>query len=243
MAVHDGHRDRMRERIVEYGTDSLRDHEVLEFLLYSFVPRRNTNEIAHDLIKAFGSLTSVFDATVERLEKVKGMSHNSAVFLSNMGDVSRRYISHDRESTIYIGNAHGCAEYMTPILSTKTREEVHMLIANSSGMLTKHIVLDKGIVNESHCNVRAIADIALNHEAVSIVLAHNHPSGKAKPSIADIDMTKRLYVSLNGVGVKLTEHVIITSNSYYSFFEDGVLDKLKNSIVSIVGGKIHDVEY
>ena len=243
MAVHDGHRDRMRERINDFGIDSLRDHEMLEFLLFAYVPRRNTNEIAHDLIKSFGSLASVFDSSVERLEKVKGMSHNAAIYLSTMGDVSRRYLSHNRNANIYIGNASGCVEYMNPLLATKTREEVHLLIADSLGMMTKHIVLDKGIVNESHCNVRAIADIALNHEAVSVVLAHNHPSGKAEPSKADVDMTKRIYVVLNGVGVKLTEHIIITRNSYYSFFEEGVLDKLNNSVVSIVGGRIKDVDY
>ncbi len=243
MAVHDGHRERMRERITDFGIESLRDHEVLEFLLFAYVPRRNTNELAHDLLQAFGSLASVFDASVERLEKVKGMSHNAAVYFSSMGDISRRYLSQDRNASIYIGNAKGCVDYLSPILATKTREEVHLLIADSLGMMTKHIVLDKGIVNESHCNVRAIADIALNHEAVSVVLAHNHPSGKANPSLADIDMTKRVYVVLNGVGVRLTEHVIISRNSYYSFFEEGVLDKLNNSVVSIVGGRIKDVDY
>ncbi len=243
MAVHDGHRERMRERIAEFGIESLRDHEVLEYMLYSFVPRRNTNEIAHDLLNAFGSLASVFDATKERLLKVKGMTINAALNLSIMGDVSRRYISHERNVNIYIGSSEGCVDYMAPLMSTKTKEEVHLLIADSLGKLTKHIVLDRGVVNESHCNARAVADIALNHDAVSVVLVHNHPSGKSDASLSDINMTKRLYVVLNGVGVRLSEHLIISRNSYYSFSENGILDSLKNSTVNIVGGRIADVDY
>ncbi|MEG2273811.1 MAG: hypothetical protein RSC44_00605, partial [Clostridia bacterium] len=80
--VHDGHRDRMRKRIVDGGIDCLQSHEILEYILFSFVPRKDTNVIAHALISEFGSLAAVFNADAERLEKVEGVSPNAALFLS-----------------------------------------------------------------------------------------------------------------------------------------------------------------
>lgn len=82
MAVHDGHRERMRKRIEEYGIESLQDHEVLEFLLYAVVPRKDTNELAHSILNKFGSLSNVFDQPIERLQEVDGVTYNMAIFFA-----------------------------------------------------------------------------------------------------------------------------------------------------------------
>lgn len=91
MGTHDGHRQRMRERIASDGIRSLHDHEVLEYLLFPFVPRRNTNEIAHRLMEKFGTFSEVFNADAADLAAVSGMTENAALFFSVLPEVLRRY--------------------------------------------------------------------------------------------------------------------------------------------------------
>ena len=90
--VHDGHRDRMRERIRRSGLSTLQEHEMLEYILYAFVPRKDTNEIAHALIDRFGSFAGVLNADEKRLAEIAGMTENAALFLCNLPDVFRAYI-------------------------------------------------------------------------------------------------------------------------------------------------------
>ena len=136
MAVHDGHRDRMRKRIEQYGIDSLQDHEVLEYLLYAVVPRKDTNELAHTILDEFGSLGNVFDQPIERLQKVKGISYNMAIFLHSLSDVSRRYYRKSLDD-VYINNIENVLALMKPIMATLPREEIHMLMDDSAGKLIK----------------------------------------------------------------------------------------------------------
>ncbi|MDE6967325.1 MAG: DNA repair protein RadC [Clostridia bacterium] len=243
MAVHDGHRDRMRKRIEIYGIDSLQDHEVLEYLLYSFVPRKDTNELAHNILNEIGgSLSDVFDQSVERLQKIKGVSYNIALFLSSMSGVSRRYASKSIRD-VYINNVEKCVALMKPIMSTLTREEIHMLLRDSSGKLIKRVVISKGIVNESVCSIRDIADIALRNEACGVVLVHNHPSNIASPSFSDIQLTEQIYVALTVLGIDFDDHIIITHDSSFSFKNCGLFDQMKNGKVNIVDGRIKDIKY
>lgn len=242
MAIHDGHRERMRKRIEEYGVESLQDHEILEFLLYYCVPRKDTNEIAHKILDSFGSLSEVFNASVERLQKIDGISYNTAIFLSSLSGISRKYTS-NKSGEVYINTVEKCVNVMRPIMSTLTREEIHMLLRDSAGKLIKRVVLNKGIVNESVCNVREIADIALKNEASGVVLIHNHPSNVASPSFADQVMTEKIYLALTMLGIDLDDHIIIAKDEHYSFKQSGMFDKLCNGSVNFEGGRVKDIRY
>ena len=242
MAVHDGHRDRMRKRIEQYGIDSLQDHEVLEFLLYAVVPRKDTNELAHRILEEFGSISKVFDQPIERLQKVKGVSYNMAIFLHSLSDVSRRYYRKGFDE-VYINNIEDCLNLMRPIMDTLQKEEIHMLLGDNSGRLIKRVVLNKGVVNESFCNVREIADIALRNEASKVILVHNHPSNNVTPSVADKNLTEQLYLTLTMLGINFNDHIIIAKSGYFSFRQTGLLDQLSNGKFELTRGRIRDVKY
>ena len=92
--LHNGHRQRMRTRILTGGIGNLQEHEVLEYLLYSFIPRKDTNALAHTLIKEFGSLYDIFNAKPEHLQAVSGMTENAGLFLSVIGEIVRTYGLH-----------------------------------------------------------------------------------------------------------------------------------------------------
>ncbi len=242
MAVHDGHRDRMRKRIEQNGIESLQDHEVLEYLLYAVVPRKDTNELAHTILNEFGSLSRVFDQPIERLQKVKGVSYNMALFLNSLSAVSRRYYS-KKIDEVYINNLEACLNLMRPIMETLPREEIHMLLGDSAGKLIKRVVLNKGVVNESFCNVREIADIALRNEASTVILVHNHPSNNVTPSVNDQNLTEQLYLTLTMLGIYFYDHIIIAKSGYFSFKQTGLLDSLSNGRFELLRGRIRDVKY
>lgn len=242
MAVHDGHRERMRQRIETYGIQSLQDHEVLEYLLYAVVPRKDTNELAHRIIEECGSLSEVFDQSVERLQKIKGVTYNAALFLSSLSDISRRYYSKNQK-TIYIRNVAECLQLMRPIMETLTKEEIHLLLIDSAGKLIKRVVLSKGVVNESVCNVRDVVDIALKNEACRVVLVHNHPSNNATPSLQDKTLTEQVCVALSVIGIILEDHIIIAKGGYFSFKDSHWLENIVNGQISLSGGKIKDIRY
>lgn len=242
MAVHDGHRDRMRKRIEQYGIDSLQDHEVLEYLLYAVVPRKDTNELAHTILDEFGSLGNVFDQPIERLQKVKGISYNMAIFLHSLSDVSRRYYRKSLDD-VYINNIENVLSLMQPIMVTLPREEIHMLMGDSAGKLIKRVVLNRGVVNEAFCNVREIADIALRNESCKVILVYNHPSDNVTPSVADKNLTEQLYLTLTMLGIRFDDHIIIAKSGYFSFRQSGLLDSMSNGRFELLRGRIKDVRY
>ena len=241
--MHSGHRDRMRERIVENGLSSLQEHEILEYLLYSLVPRKDTNPLAHLLIKEFGSLKEVFDASVERLLKVDGVTNNIAVFLNSVSDLSRIYTSKSVGEDILLNTTGKCVEYISPFMRTLTKEEVYVILKNSQGKLIKKVLVAKGIVNESSLYIREVTDIALKNEASSVVMVHNHPSNVAEPSVADKQITEQVAIMLSLISINLDDHIIITKDSHFSFRSSGLLEKIENSRIKIHNGKIKDVIY
>lgn len=242
MALHDGHRDRMRERIEKYGIESLQDHEVLEYLLYAFVPRKDTNELAHQILSEFGCLSEVFDQSVERLQKIKGVTYNLAIFLSSMSGLSRRYAQKPTKE-ISINTVEKCVNLMRPIMATLTKEEIHLLLRDNAGKLIKRVVLNKGVVNESFCNIREIVDIVLKNNACGVVLVHNHPSNVASPSFADKALTEQIYLALTMMGIEFDDHIIITQDQSFSFRRSGLLDQLSNGKVQLDNGQIKDIRY
>lgn len=242
MALHDGHRNRMRKRIEHSGIESLQDHEILEYLLYAVVPRKDTNELAHKIIAECGSLNSVFDQSIERLQQINGITYNVAVFLSSLSGVSRRYYNNMR-STDSIETVDGCLKIMKPILDTLPHEEIHLLLGDIRGKLIKRVKVSKGVVNECVCNIRDIADIALRHNATRVVIVHNHPSNVCTPSISDMIMTEQIFLALTAIGIKLDDHIIVSKDYHFSFRQNGIITRMSNGAVTFEDGKFNRISY
>lgn len=227
-ALHDGHRQRMRDRIERNGLEGLEIHEVVEYLLFSFVPRRDTNAIAHRLINEFGSLSGIMNASVDRIESVKGMTHNAALFLSTLPDVFRKYLVEleaPRQSLAGRGSARA---FLGGKLFGVGYEIVYAAAVDAHDQLIDCSRLSTGSGDAVDLSIRKITDYALRHNASGILLAHNHPSGNVQPSHADVELTFQALVTLANVGVKLLDHFIFCGSEYYSFEEKGQLNQLNN---------------
>lgn len=184
MGLHDGHRQRKRERFLKQGADGLADHEVLELLLYYAIPRRDTNELAHRLIQHFGTLDAVFQAPPEALMQVSGIGENAAVLL-NLVPAAQRCARRSVSAERILNSVERCGAYFMDLLDGQRRELLYQVCLDGKGKVLSCKCLSQGSADMTSLSIRQVVENALLSGAAGVVLGHNHPSGVALPSAED----------------------------------------------------------
>ena len=220
-SVHQGHRARQRKKLLENGPRAFADHELLEMLLYYAIPRRDTNELAHRLLERFGSLQGVFSAPVEELSTVEGVGENAAVLLNLVPQIWLWSLQGAPERIL--NSVDKCGEYFAELLSGSRREMLWQVCLDGKGKLLSCRCITKGTVTSSPLQVRQVVENALYSGADSVLLAHNHPSGVALPSQADVVVTRQVREALAPLGIVLRDHIIVADRDYVSMAESGLL--------------------
>lgn len=227
--VNDGHRQRLRERMLKDGLESFKDHELLELLLFQSVPRKDTNKLAHALINSFGSLYNVLNAQPDELMLVKGVSQVTACNLSMLKEVWRRYSRGKKEKE---------SNDLTDV--TDIMKYAQLLVAESYAERVVVVYVDRGTkflfseeyassadTQKVHLDAKRIVASAVRLKASGVMLFHCHTEGDCNPSKSDIRFTKSLVYALSALEIVLLEHVIFAPNGdYYSFFQEGDIEKM-----------------
>lgn len=221
MSIHDGHRQRVKQRFLEEGLDSFSDIQVLELLLFYCIPRKDTNPIAHDLLARFGSLSQVLEATVEELTKVPGISENTATFLRLMTETGRYYLVDRGTRMRILPTIEDCARYLMPYFFGRRNETVFLLCLDAKCKVLCCREIGEGSINSASVSIRKIVETALGVNATAVVLAHNHPSGIAIPSDDDVQTTCRVAAALSAVEVRLVDHIVVADDDYVSLVQSG----------------------
>lgn len=224
--IHQGHRERLRQKFLEHGLDTLPDVNALELLLFYAVPQRDTNPIAHRLLDAFGSLPGVFDASLEDLQREGGLSKNAAGLLKLTVEMARRTQIVRAGMEQVLDTTRKCGEYLTPFFYGTSEEMVYVLALDAKCKVLGCTKLYTGTVNSAGLSVRSVVEYALRMKASSLVLAHNHPSGIAIPSQEDIRTTKAVAEALDTVDVLLADHIVVADGDFVSMAESGMLPRL-----------------
>jgi len=217
--LHQGHRDRLRERFVKDGFESFEDHQVLELLLFYSIQRKDTNETAHRLLDTFGSLAAVFEAEPSELMKVKGIGYNSAVLISSISGLFRRYSQSRNMKTAMIGTTFAAKAYAEGLLYGKKYECLYMICLDSKGNVINSRLMSEGTLDEVAAYPRKIVETALQCKAHSVILAHNHPGGTSYPSQADVDVTNKIADALKAIDIELRDHIIVAPDKIESLME------------------------
>lgn len=223
MSIHDGHRQRIRKQIQQYGLDSLSDIQFLEYTLFFVIPRCDTNELAHRLLERFGSLDRVIEAPAEELRKVSGIGERAAELLSLFWPMEKRHQVAKSKSLRILPTSEDCADYLLPYFIGETEEVVYLLCLDAKCKVLDCSLVHRGAVNSVAISARKILKKALDQGATAVFLAHNHPSGIALPSKEDIDATLYMKDALDAVDVLLIDHIVVADNDYVSLAADGVL--------------------
>lgn len=221
--IHVGHRKRRKERFRNHGLNGFADHEVLELLLYYAVPRIDTNEIAHDLLKRFGTLDQVVHASVEELMKVKGVGENMALFLNLIPAAYQRIVQSEKADKI-LNSVEKSGQYFMRLLQNEHREVIYMACLDRKCKVISCCRLAEGDVNVAPLSIRQAAERALASNASMVQLAHNHPSGIALPSEEDIYVTRMIKDILYPLNIQLIDHIVVADNDFVSMRESGMLE-------------------
>ena len=227
--IHSGHRQRVKERFLKAGIDSFQSHEALEFLLFFGVPYKDTNPIAHTLIEKYGSLAGVFDAPIESLKEVSGVTENAAVLIKALPDIARLYLNDKLKQGVYLGSLHPCVNFLKTLFSGLVKEEFYILLLDNQHRLIHYKKLAIGNVKEVYLDARTVQEEVFLSHATNVILAHNHPSGDPSPSKEDLSTTKYMFESLAYIKVNLLDHVIVSNKDNFSFSRAGYIDKYKDN--------------
>ena len=223
MSIHDGHRDRMRRQLKTSGMDSLSDVQVLEVLLYYAAPRGDTNPTAHALLSRFGTLDSVFSAPESELKKVNGVGDAAAQLIRLVPQVARRCLMSRSAQIEILDTTSKCGQYLLPYFHGESEEVVYLLCLDAKCKALDCILVQSGDVNSAGISVRKVVRAALDANATSVVLAHNHPSGVALPSEEDKRVTQVIRDALDAVDILLADHIIVADGDFVSLADDGIL--------------------
>ncbi|MBQ7902601.1 MAG: DNA repair protein RadC [Oscillospiraceae bacterium] len=227
MGLHDGHRKRLKARFLTDGLSGFEDHNILELLLFYSIPRSDTNEIAHLLLNEFKSLSAVFDAPVEELCKIKGISNHTATLIKLIPELLSVYHTDKTKDTKIVNSTNEAGRFFIPRFYGKKNEEVHIMLLDDKKKLIKCEKLFEGTVNSSPVTVKKIVASVVNSNATAVVIAHNHPGGIALPSRSDIITTEKIFKALKLINVELSDHIIVADDDFVSLADSGELERLK----------------
>ena len=213
---HNKHRQRVKEQFLQNGLENNPQHLTLEMLLYYAIPRRDTNEIAHELIDTFGSLSGVLDAPYEELIKIKGVKENTAILLTMMPQLFREYSKDKTETKPLLSSAEKTIEYLISKFTSYKQEVVLLLCLDNMNRLNNCCIISKGTLNQATISNRMVVETALRNNAAGVILAHNHPSGMAVPSSDDVIATQNIINVMAQIGIRVLNHVIVAGEDTYS---------------------------
>lgn len=192
-------------------------------MLFYAVPQGDVNPLAHRLINHFGSFAAVLDANPEELRKVKGVGDHTALFLSMFPQILRRYMASKSGNEELICSTADAGEYLLPYFFGTRNETAFLLCLDAKGKVLSCRFLAEGSLDRVGLNSRQVVETALEDRASSVILAHNHISGLATPSEADVALTLALRPLLRSLGIHLLDHLVIADGDFVSMAQSGLL--------------------
>ena len=211
-----GHRERLRQRFVESGPQALQDYELLELLLFRFLPRRDTKPIAKALMKRFGSFSEVLGAPPHLLEEIEGLGVAAAIDLKVVLASAQLFARDEIPDRPILDSWTSVMDYIRSQMAFETKEQFRILFLDKRNKLIADEVQQIGTVDHTPVYPREIIRRSLELSATALILVHNHPSGDPAPSSADVQMTRAISDVAKPLGITVHDHIIIGRSGHAS---------------------------
>jgi DNA repair protein RadC len=231
--IHNGRREKLRNRFVREGLVSFSESELLEFALSFAVPRVDTNPTAHRLLNKFGDLENVLNATPTMLENVAGVGDNTAVFLSFLKHLMT-YTASMRLKRTKIKSIKDAIDYLRPLMKTYAVEEFVLICLCKNGTVLLVETFTSNDMGKVRLNMRELLEMLIRVKTSGAIVAHNHLDSDPTPSDADIFLTRQLAQGCIALGIEPIDHLIFAGDNYYSFAEKGLVNAFKNEYVKML---------
>jgi DNA repair protein RadC len=214
---------RPRERLIRNGAHSLSDAELLAVFLRIGVAGKSAVDLGHDMVRHFGSLNGLFGATLADFSRINGLGPAKFAQLQAVLELARRAISEELKTGIAFSSPTAVKQYLQLTIGKHAYESFVVLFLDVKNCLIASEELFRGTLTHTSVYPREIVKAALAHNASSIILAHNHPSGSPQPSNADHTLTQTLKQALTLVDIRVLDHFVVAGHQVHSFAEHGQL--------------------
>ncbi len=218
-----GHRERLKERFRDGGPEAMPDYELLEMVLFRAIRRGDTKPLAKQLLARFGTFAEVLSAEPERLMEVKGVGESVATEIKVVHAAAMRLMRGQVINRPVLNTWNAILEYIRAAMAFNDIEQFRILFLDKKNQLIADEVQQEGTVDHTPVYTREVVKRALELAASAMVLVHNHPSGDPTPSMADIDMTKKIVDAGQRLGVHVHDHVIVGRKGHFSFRSNGLI--------------------
>jgi DNA repair protein RadC len=224
MAITDWPEDeRPREKLLQHGASALSDAELLAIFLRVGVKGKSAVDLSRDLLTTFGSLNGIFSASLAEITQIHGIGESKYVQLQAIFEMSRRALVEEMQTTDVLSSPEKVSDYLSLKIGQLSREVFMVLFLDAQNRVITQEILFEGTLTQTSVYPREVVKRSLYHNAASIILAHNHPSGVAEPSRADELITHELKKALALVDVRVLDHFIVAGNATLSFAAKGLI--------------------
>lgn len=215
--------ERPRERLGKYGAEALSAQELLALVLGRGIPKKSVMNIAQELLSKFGNIKAISEATIEELSQIRGIGFAKAAQIKACFELGKRQDLEPELIDCDIKNPQNVVRAIRASIKDKAKEHFKLIILNPRNKIIAISTISIGTLNASLVHPREVFKEAIIHNAASIVLCHNHPSGDTEPSEEDLNITKRLIEAGKILGIEVLDHIIIAKDDFCSFKERGLL--------------------
>jgi DNA repair protein RadC len=216
--------DQPREKLLARGAVALSNSELLALLINKGSREKSAVDLAQDILRmGKNNLSELGKLSVKELMKIKGIGEAKAISIVAAMELGRRrQATAYREKTVVTGSTD-VANYLQTLLKDYKHEVFSVLFLNRSNKINHFQIISEGGITGTVADPRLILKRALEEDAVSIILCHNHPSGSLTPSRADTELTHKIKEAAKYFDIKVLDHLIVSEDGYYSFADEGLL--------------------
>jgi DNA repair protein RadC len=216
--------DQPREKLLLKGAENLSNSELLAIIIHNGTKEKTAVDLAKDILKrGKDNLNELGKLNVKEMMKIKGIGEAKAITIAAALELGRRRQASTSLERAVIASSRDIAQYLQAILQDYRHEVFAVIFLNRANKIRHFEILSEGGITGTIADPRVILKKALEEDAVSIILCHNHPSGSLKPSRADEDLTTRIKEAARFFDIRVVDHIIVSENGYYSFADEGRL--------------------
>jgi len=208
---------------MKHGIESLQEYEVVELLLTFSIPQKDVKPIAKDMLKKFGSIKDIFEASPEELKVFSNVKDKTVELITFIKEISAFYQMEKAKENPILKTPKELIDYCIKKIGSKKDEEFRVIYLNSKFSIIDDDTISKGTIDRATVYPRKVMEMALKKKACALVFAHNHPDGDPQPSEYDINLTRALNLAARTLEIIVYDHIIVTPSSYFSFREKKLL--------------------
>ena len=224
--------DRPREKLLKHGEHTLSNAELLAIIIRTGTSGKSAVDIARELLQKFKTLRAMSGIDITEFKQISGLKDAKISQIKAAIELGRRMMSEEKAFEGAVKSSSDVADYLMPLMRDLKKESFKLILLDKRNSITNVIAMEIGTIDKVNPSIRDILLTVLKYQSPAIIVAHNHPSGDTEPSDADKSLTQDLIVAASAMELRVFDHIIIGDNQYFSFADEGLIEKYEMQTVT-----------